>query len=593
MRNRIVLTLLLALTVAALGYQLLAPPRPAPTARLTAYLPQDALLTLQSPDFASLLKRWTNSPECRAWLASDNDAVFQNSRLFGRLGDAQTSFEAAAGVPADADFLAHIAGKESVFAWYDIGKLEFLYITRMPAAQAAQTQLFQSRGHFERRHAGASDFYLRTSRSDYGTVAFASVPTPSGDLLLLATREDLIANALKLIAQPETGSSIEQEPWFHDASAALPAEKAGPALHMVLNLDRIAPDPHFRSYWIQRNVPRMKQFRASAADLYLEPTRFREERVLLPKSPSPEMPPSADISSLAALVPPSTGVFRAVATQDSAAAVTAIQEKLLGADTPPPPNPESAPDPSLAGPRTGSASDLETRIDTLPPASPSASTAQLRALLESSGTEAVLTLSSAEPAASPDGLWIPIHSAVIVRTGKPADPQALRAALQQTLCGALTTANIGITFQPTPVGDRTVYALGGPRPLFFALAATPAAGNLLLLADDGALLQQVLHNLGAASTADASATMIAVFSHASQRAPYARLTSLVDATNGGNSGSARDPAQGADVGAAPTFFSSNIRSLSDAFASLVSEQVVERSVDSNLRQTVTYVWKTP
>ena len=36
---------------------------------------------------------------------------------------------------------------------------------------------------------------------------------------------------------------------------------------MVLNLDRIAVDPHFRSYWIQRNITWTSQFRAAAADL--------------------------------------------------------------------------------------------------------------------------------------------------------------------------------------------------------------------------------------------------------------------------------------------------------------------------------------
>ena len=49
----------------------------------------------------------------------------------------------------------------------------------------------------------------------------------------------------------------------------------------------------------------------------------------------------------------------------------------------------------------------------------------------------------------------------------------------------------------------------------------------------------------------------------------------------------------AGVTAAPTFFSRNIGSLSDTFANLQSERVVERNVGSNLRQTITYMWETP
>ena len=200
MKARAALALLILSASIAIAYQIRAAQQPAAPASLTAYVPQDALLTIESPDFSALLHQWTNSAESKSWLSSDNYSVFQNSRLFVRLNDAQTSFATAAGSPAGVDLLSQVAGKQSVFAWYDIGKLEFLYITRMPADQADRTQIFQARSTFQRRHAGNSDFYIRTSGGDYGTVAFARVPGASGDLVLLSTREDLIANALKLIA---------------------------------------------------------------------------------------------------------------------------------------------------------------------------------------------------------------------------------------------------------------------------------------------------------------------------------------------------------------------------------------------------------
>ncbi len=594
MKVRAVLAfLLLTATTLAVAYQIRTAQRPAP-APLTAYVPQDALLTIESPDFASLLRKWTNSDESKSWLASANYSVFQNSRLFGRLSDAQTSFAKAAGIPTGVDLLDQVAGKESVFAWYDISKLEFLYITRMPAAQADRSQLFQARTSFERRHAGNYDFYLRTSGADYSTVAFARVPTPLGDLVLLATREDLVANALKLITAPSPANSVRQEPWFRDVSAALPAENPGPVLHMVLNLDRIAVDPHFRSYWIQRNITWTRQFRAAASDLYIEPARFREERVLLPKSSGKDTPASS-LASLASLAPPSTGVYRVVATKDPSVAVAAIQEKLLGSFTAPPSDGEYAPHPSLDTPQTGSAGDLETRIDTLPAVSASASTDGFAQVIQSTGLDAVLTLSSAQPPTEQDGLWVPIHSAVILHAASLPNPQALASALQQTLRGSLTTASIGIEFKAS--GDA-VYALTGPCPLFFALSSTPAQGNLILVADDRALLADLLHNAAAASpdTPSIPADLIAAFNHSSQRAPYLRLTSLIDGTNNQprNAGNTAQltPGGGTGVTSTPTFFSRNLGSLSDTFANLQSERVVERTVDSQLRQTVTYAWAT-
>jgi hypothetical protein len=91
--------------------------------------------------------------------------------------------------------------------------------------------------------------------------------------------------------------------------------------------------------------------------------------------------------------------------------------------------------------------------------------------------------------------------------------------------------------------------------------------------------------------------LIAVFNHSSQRAPYLRLTSLIDGTNNqtheSRNTAAPRPNGMVGVASTPTFFSRSLGSLSDAFANLQSERVVERTVDSNLRQTVTYVWQTP
>jgi len=419
--------------------QAAAPPPPS----LTAMLPQGALLTIESPDFAALLHSWNASPEQKAWLASDNNRVFSNSRLFGRLNDARTEFEAAATPPKgespsfDGDFLTQVAGRQSIFAWYDIGNLEFLYITRISSAQAANISLLKQRAGWSVRQSAGVTFYLRkTSSADAAsdsaqgkarTVAFAQ----DNGLLILATREDLIANALALIHPAPNAQSVATEPWYAEVSAALAPQTPAPGLHMVLNLDRLTRLAYFRSYWVQGNISQMQQYRAAVSDLYLTPAQFREERALLPADPD-SLADEADVASLAALAPASNGVYRARATSDPDEAVAALEEKLLGrialADVPS----KSAPDPSLDAPQSGSSTDLETRVDTPAPVSEAVSNRALADALKAASLDAILTYSTAQPPATAAGLWVPIHSAVVLHAKSAWNPQALQTALQQS-----------------------------------------------------------------------------------------------------------------------------------------------------------------
>src|SRR5713101_9716541 len=157
-------TLLLLLVIAAVtvglgraAYQ----SAPANQRPLSKFVPSGALLYLQAKDFSSLLADWNGSPQKREWLGSSNYEVFSRSRLFLRLREAGKQFATAAGLPPDMNFLSQVAGSQSALALYDIGKLHFLYITRLPSASSMQTALWQTRAKFEARSAGGVTFYLR------------------------------------------------------------------------------------------------------------------------------------------------------------------------------------------------------------------------------------------------------------------------------------------------------------------------------------------------------------------------------------------------------------------------------------------------
>ena len=198
--------LLVLITAACIGvswgaYQAVSSSQtPAPP--LSRFVPTGALLYLQAKDFSSLLSDWDKSGEKQVWLKSNNYEVFSRSRLFLRLKDASTEFSTAAGIPADTNLLRQVAGQQSALAIFDIGKLEFLYVTRLPSASSMQSVLWQTRSKFETRSAGGVAFFLRRDPESGREVAFAV----TDDYLLLATREDLLAGALQLLASGDARS---------------------------------------------------------------------------------------------------------------------------------------------------------------------------------------------------------------------------------------------------------------------------------------------------------------------------------------------------------------------------------------------------
>ena len=579
---------LLFLFAATLGVRAALQATSTASQQLAGWLPQGALLTIESRDFAGLLKRWNDSPEKSAWLKSDNFSVFSRSRLFGRLGDAQNEFAQSAGLPPDTAFLNEIAGSESVFAWYDIGKLEFLYITRMPAGSAEKTRLVQMHGKFSTRQVGSRTFYVRTQAdpnqsSEARTVAFAT----SGDWLLLATREDLIAGALTLMdAKAANANSLALEPWFADAQGA--AAKPPAELRMTLNLEKIVPTPYFRSYWVQRNITEMKQYRSAVADLYMHAGDFREERVLLPKatqdSTSQDNAP-ADLSALTALLPQHSGVYRAVVSPGVNAAMDAIDEKLLTRRTGSFADMRIAPDADVAVHGAGSTGDLEMRIDAAPIVilAQGAEAGSLRQAMAAANLQAMMTVS--RTGSTEAGLWVPFESAVVLSAAEDWNTPSLQSALQQTVASQLTASGLGLEWKPVKTAAGSYFELNETRPLELAVS-----GKICILADNPGLMREMLERLSKNSHdgATSQATLLAGFQLQPERSAFARWSALVDRTNSVKANQSGD--ENGD-GHQPSFFSQDMRSLGDAFAALASERVEERKDGALTRQTVTYTWQ--
>jgi hypothetical protein len=527
--------------------------------------PQGALLYLEAKDFSSLLAQWNGSQQKADWLRSDNYAMFSKSRLFLRLKEAGDQFATAAGIPPDMKFVSQAAGSQSALAIYDIGKLEFLYVTRLGAGHAEPAVLAESRSKFESRSTAGQPFYVRKDPQSGREVAFAT----SGDYLLLATREDLLAHSLELLTGAK-GPAVGSEPWWTDSVAA-----AGPAgdLRLVLNLEKIVPSPYFRTYWIQQNITDTSAYRAGVSDMFLASGEYREERVLLRK----ETPAAANtanasaVADLARFVPANAGAYQIAASPTADASLALLETKLLA------PHPghgvasQLAPGVQLTSGETGSASDLETRIDQAPlEVRPQTSPAEpLKQLLARSPVRASLNVQRTD--LDRDHVFVRIHTAVVLSGSSDWNEAEVRSALADFVRPALTTSGLGVNW----MNQSSHFELDGLWTLSAAIR-----GKYLFLSDDPGMLEEISARVKGSSS-EVPAIFVAGFNHAAERKRFVRLTDVLDGHAPGSSPAA---------GQSPEFFSGNIAGLSGVLAKLSSEKITVRDAGAKVLQTVIYEW---
>jgi len=544
------------------GYQASAPSTP-----LSKYVPAGPLLYLEAKDFSSLLSAWNSSPQKQLWAQSDSYDAFSRSRLFLRLNGAGDQFAAAAGLPPDMNFFSQVSGEHSALALYDIGKLEFLYITYLPSAKAMETPLWLSRAKFEPRTVGGMSFYFRRDPDSKREVAFAV----SGDYLLLATREDLMAGALQLMSGKQD-RTVESEPWWAQSTAA--AGKAGD-LRVVLDLDKLVPNGYFRTYWVQQNITDLSQYSAAVSDLFRSGREYREERVLI-RQKEKEQTASGDGFAVAAdlsrLIPDHAGVYRVAANPSADASFALLETKLLAPHLGPAPASQIAPAVQLTSGEQGGASDLETRIDQAPGArdtGPHAS--ELKDLLEKTPLLASLQVQST--ARDQAGVFIRIRSAVVLEAASDWNESGVQTALADFVRPGLTASQLGVAWQ----AKAGYQQLDGLWPLVASVR-----GKYLLVSDDPALMESLLANFNRKSTRE-PAELIAGFNHDRERANFSRFAGLIDRPN-----TISDSLQNSEH--RPQFFSGNMASLSTTMAAVSAARIEVREEGGKVRQSVSYEW---
>lgn len=552
---------------------------------VASLLPEGALLSIEADDFAALLGDWNNSAEKRAWIQGANYEAFSRSRLFERLSQAQNEFSEVATVNTDEEILQAIAGKQSALALYDIGKLEFLYVTRMDAARVQSLPLWQARGKFERRTEAGTDFYLRKDAKSEREAAFAM----RDGWLILATRQDLVAGALDRIAG-KTDHNLSNEEWY--ANAVKEAGERG-EMRMVLDLSRIVPSPYFRTYWVQRNITEMKQYLSAVSDLRRDGSVYREERVLLRRANS-GVSTQSNTQSLFDVAPEDAPLAIAQVPANAAQVLAEMRENLLEL-RPAGSHARNDSAPSIAADENaGSAAQLDVDLSRAPLVE--TRTDPYLALRDALSTANVVgMLRCYETATAQGSLFTEMHEAMVLEAQENWNEDALRSALTSALAANNTIHKLGAQWQKRSSGAGDYLALDGPLPFFLKFD-----GKRVFVSTDAPLLEKLLARAhGPASSSPANATYLAVFRAQRARADYMHLMRQLDQVVG------REPA--ADVsseeegsekensvpknGMPPSFFTGSIASLSKAFERMDSEQMIERDMGGTVRQTVTYRWK--
>ena len=637
--GRVVLTTAVLLAVSG-GVVFAAYQAEAKKARpLAAYAPPGALMVLESDDFAGLLKSWNGSAEQKQWMKSANYAGFVNSRLFSRLSDAQSGYASLSGVGADGKFLEQVAGGESLFAWYDISKLEFLYVTKMAPGEAAKIPLLAVKGDFETRKVGDTVFYVKNddasgsadsdasgeaaagsgdaatgddadSKNDASTpaadaqgggamagggnaassggaqtVAFAV----RGDYVILGTREDLVAGALELMQKPEE-RTLEHEVWYAQSVAA--AGKRGD-LRMELNMSAVVKQPTFRTYWVQQNITEMKQYTAVESDLYREDGKFREERVLV-RTEAAQAPAMSDLSAVAAYVPAGMGVYRAVAAPSADAVVAQMEEKLLSRQALAYRDPHEAPEADLSTPVTGDGSDFEDRIDApVVAVEPrSADVAMLRKLVTDEPVKAMMVMSTAQGEAGDEaGLFRATHAGVVLEAEQAWKPEAVEESVRAAMIARVSVGEHGLVWSEHKGPGGSWKELSGMTGLAMAVRGTEC-----VMATDAATLQQMLKARDGAKVEPRMAAVVAGFSQTGERERMERLAGVLDRQKMKAKSAPGtfdpDPDASQPDGETPAFFSRDMASLSDSFRDLDSETFVAAAAPGSItRQTVVYAWR--
>ena len=556
--RRVILLVTIALCIAA-GVWAVAQVSVAPQP-LAKWMPGGALLYLESSDFATQLQDWNRSGVKTKWLASKNNEQFLTTRLVLKLKEVYGEFSGAAGFEPNMTELETVAGTDSALGLYDIGRLDLVYISKLPAARLAQNVLTRVRPDYQARTLASDTYYVRQSGNRSAALATVS------DYVVVSTREDLLVAALQLIHGSTTERSVSQDTWYTDSMTAMGSEAAGPvALRLVMDLPRVIGTSYFRSYWVQRNTTEFRPYSALLSQVRRTAGALEEKRVLIRTEQATIPMHEAATAALQRYIPNDAGLFRLWDTTSVDFAMELIRQKFFAAGAGPSIVRETAPAMGPDGP-VGSESDLQTRIDEAPKPTLGGRLIldPLKTIVAAAGVEAILHLESSVP--PDDTSFVRSDAAIALRASSAWNAASVQSALTSAVESYQSVGGTGLRWRNVTAGNRTLSQWDGLLPL-----TVYVDGQILWIARTPALLSTALSQAAAPSAQGAA--YVARYNHRGELGPYLRIMRMLDLSDqAGYSG----------------FFSENIGSLASALDVIQSVSVTITDAGTIQRQTVRY-----
>ena len=238
---------------------------------LSKYFPPNPILFLHVDDLRNKLDKFKGSKMLGDYLKTKNYEDFQKSRLFRKLGLRFKDLGELAGVGMNLNTLANLAGRETALALYDIGELQFVYVTVMPKARFIKSNLYKIREKFEQRKLDDKLYFIR-ERED-GTLAFAFALV--GNKLLISNNLRLFETSLSHLKNPSGGLSEQPKFFTLFIKDFLPHD-----ITMWLDQSLLNENLYFNNYWIFKNSDELGWIGNVLIDVEIKEDEIRERKIL-------------------------------------------------------------------------------------------------------------------------------------------------------------------------------------------------------------------------------------------------------------------------------------------------------------------------
>lgn len=291
-------------------------------------IPGRPLLCLEASDLSAALAALDGSKPMAAWYATASYKAFLDTKLAQKLGARLKEAEGLAGVGFNLKNLRTVAGGASVLALYDIGALEFLYVSRLDPARFAASVLGPLRGKFDRRLEKGLTWYVKAREDGALEFAFALV----GDLLFVSNRAQRLEAAVALPGAGGAGS-LARDPSYVRACGL---DLEGFDFRLFLDQQRINASSYFRAYWLFRNAGELGWIESSLLSAKLGDGGLEERRLFLPvaSTGASTAPAEAPLAALCSTLPGTLPHVSLAARPSQDDVVAAICDEVAGVARP-------------------------------------------------------------------------------------------------------------------------------------------------------------------------------------------------------------------------------------------------------------------